>query len=431
MTEFELHTQSDADILYIRYQDQEHQLENYTLDSVRELSRETGDPTERIDLLNADLHCSNCKKEIADRFSANFDGDILCWTCAMEGSEHEESGVVHNTDPAKVILGESGLYHKSLCDYVINVATGCRHGCKFCYVPSTPNITAREDMLEAEAGVENGQQDWGSYLLYRDDLPERLSRKLQRKRKWKRTERGRGMVMFSSGTDCYQDRRTAQITRGCVSELVKRKFPVRILTRSPVVTRDIDLFKKAVDLGSDLDGELIRVGSSIPCLDDEQVRAIEPKAPAPSARLRALRTLSDEGIPVYVSMSPTYPTQSRSDFDNLLSEFADIGVEVVFHEPINPRGGNFNMTIEAAKEAGQTHLAEELHKIKTDRSYWVDYSLKQMSWAEELGKKHGVDIHIWPDKQVVKSIDSSHAERLESQRQAVSPENVPDIPLPS
>jgi DNA repair photolyase len=130
-------------------------------------------------------------------------------------------------------------------------------------------------------------------------------------------------------------------------------------------------------------------------------------------------------------MSPTYPSQTRDDFDRLLSEFANLGAEVVFHEPINPRGGNFGMTIEAAEEAGQTKLARELERISNDREYWVEYSLQQMEWAEELGEKHGVDVHVWPDKQVIKAVNDEQAELLREQRDAVSPEEVASPPLPS
>lgn len=404
---------------------------NATLDELRETGRTTGKPADRLDVFKAKADCSECNSQLEDRFSATLDGKLLCWDCAMKSGETEQNEIRHNTDPAKVVIGESGLFHKSLCDYVINVATGCSHGCKFCYVPSTPNITARQEMLAEQAAVEDGQQEWGSYLLYRDDLPERLGRKLDRKEKWKQTDRGRGVVMLSSGTDCYQDRRTAQITRGCIIELVGHGFPVRVLTRSPAVVRDIDVFKWAVENSRDRDGQLIRIGSSIPCLDEEEVRAIEPGAPAPQARLRALKTVSDAGIPAYVSMSPTYPTQGRDDFDRLLREFADLGAEVVFHEPINPRGGNFQMTIDAAREAGEVELAEELERISNDRDYWVEYSLRQMEWAEELGDKHGVDVHVWPDKQVIKQVGDEKARELRRQRRAVSPERIAKPPLPS
>lgn len=129
-------------------------------------------------------------------------------------------------------------------------------------------------------------------------------------------------------------------------------------------------------------------------------------------------------------MSPTYPTQTRSDFDELLSEFADLGAEVVFHEPINPRGGNFNMTIEAARDAGQEHLASELEQISEDRDYWLDYSVSQMEWAEKFGEKHGVDVHVWPDKQVINGVEKEKAAELREQQDAVSPEEIATPPYP-
>lgn len=423
--------ESEDGIIITHEGDKVSDLSEPTLNQLREASRTTGDPADRLDVFEAGLNCSQCESTLKERFSATFDGKLLCWDCAMQAGESEVNDIRHNTDPAKVVLGESGLYHKSLCDYVINVATGCSHGCKFCYVPSTPNITARQEMLAEQATVNDGQQEWGSYLLYRDDLPERLGRKLDRKQKWKQTDRGRGVVMLSSGTDCYQDRRTAQITRGCVVELVDHGFPVRILTRSPAVVRDLDVFQWAVEQSQNRDGQLVGVGSSIPCLDEDQVGAIEPGAPAPQARLRALQTLSDEGVPVYVSMSPTYPTQSRDDFERLLSEFAELDPEVVFHEPINPRGGNFQMTINAARDAGEVELAEELERIRDDREYWVEYSLRQMRWAEELGAEYGVDVHVWPDKQVIKAVGDEKAQELLDQRDAVSPEEIATPPLPS
>lgn len=392
---------------------------NPTLDKLRELEREFGEPEERLNLLEAGLNCSECGSRIDERFSANPHGELLCWECAQEEEKKDENGISKNTDPTKAILSDSNLNHKSLCDYVINVATGCAHGCKFCYVPGTPNITTREEMLQEKTGIKDGQRDWGRYLLYRDDLPERLSQKLDRKQEWNSTDRGRGVVMLSSGTDCYQDRRTAQITRGCVSELVKREIPVRILTRSPAVCRDDDLYSKY--------SHLVTVGSSIPSLDDEMVNSIEVNAPPPSTRLKALQELSDAGARVYVSMSPTYPTQNKEDIRNLLEEFKRIGAEVVFHEPINPRGGNFKMTIDAAEKAGQMDLAEELSSIRS-RDNWVDYSLKHLRWVENLGEEVGIDVHLWPDRQLItevaKEADSlDEVEHWKEWRDAVSKED--------
>lgn len=383
------------------------------LSQLRAISRENGPPVNRIDMFEMNIKCSECGNEITDRFGRGSDGRILCQECLSETSAA--------VDPTKAILSESNLNHKNLCDYVINVATGCSHGCKFCYVPSTPAITSRQDMLKDEAGVSESQREWGKYVLYRDHLPERLRVALDRKRTWEHTEDGRGVVMLSSGTDCYQDRRTAQITRGCVIELVNHDKPVRILTRSPAVVRDLDVFKAA-------DG-LVTVGSSIPCLDDAQVRAIEPGAPAPSARLDALETISDAGVPVYVSMSPTYPTQDESDLRHLLQTFKQrLDLDVVFHEPINPRGANFDMTIEAAEQAGQQTLATELRKLK-DRDYWVDYAVTQLETVKRLGEDLGVPVHLWPDKQLISHLEGSQKERMRKARERMSsPESYPRAP---
>jgi len=391
-----------------------------TLNQVRECSRNNGDPLERVHLFDSEIYCQNCSTKIDERFGATVSGDILCWECTSKSSSDEQNGVEQAADPTKAIISKSALHHKNLCNYVINVATGCSHGCKFCYVPSTPNIKMRQDMLKEQADVDDGQKEWGSYLLYRDDLPERLAQKLDRKRTWEQTNDGRGVVMISSGTDCYQDRRAAQITRGCVIELVRRELPVRILTRSPAVVRDLDVFEAA-------DG-YVTVGSSIPCLKDEQVRAIEPGAPAPSARLDALETISEAGVPVYVSMSPTYPTQSREDLRNLLREFKErLDPDVVFHEPINPRGGNFGMTVRAAKEAGQHRLAEELTKLR-DREKWVEYSMDQLTAVEELGEELGVPVHLWPDKEFVKYAGDKEDYFRRQLEKDSSPEDYPHPP---
>lgn len=392
--------------------------EQPTLDELRQLSRQHGRPTERLDLWQAGLLCAECDSEINERFASNLDGDILCWDCAMETDSREDNGITTNTDPTKTVMSESHLHTKSLCDHVINVATGCRHGCEFCYVPTTPAIDSRDDMLAEQAEVDDPQSDWGSYLLYRDDLPERLGNVLENRdpSDRKQTDRGRGVVMLSSGTDCYQDRRTAQITRGAVAELITHDIPVRILTRSPAVVRDIDLFQTA--------GERITVGSSIPSFDTSLVRAMEPNAPPPMARWEALDRLQQAGIPVYVSMSPTYPTMGEDEFHELLSFFRALGEIVVFHEPINPRGANFQQCLQAAQKAGYEEVVAELKQIDENHQYWVEYALEQINTVQKVaGCFEGLQVHSWPDEQLIKATSGQLQSKLRAMKQAVSPES--------
>lgn len=383
-----------------------------SLIDIREAERQYG---QRIDLWQTGLLCSNCGNEINGRFGATPNGSFLCWECAHGSQSTEESHLTVNTDPTEAVLSESNLYKKSLCDYVINVATGCRHGCKFCYVPSTPAIGSRGGMLNKQAGVKDVQQDWGSYLLYRDDLPERLRTELDTKEDWKATDRGRGVVLLSSGTDCYQDRRAAQITRACIQELIAHDRPVRILTRSPAVVRDIDLFKEA--------GELITVGSSIPSLDDDLVRVLEPNAPPPSARWEALDELRREEVPRFVSMSPTFPTMGEQELWEVMTFLKALDPEVVFHEPINPRGENFQMCVQAAEEAGRDELALELRKLK-DKETWVEYALEHINLVQQLADEiGGLKVHSWPDQELVQATSGELRFHLSDMQQAVSPEH--------
>jgi DNA repair photolyase len=326
-------------------------------------------------------------------------------------------------DPTKAILSESGLNSKHLCDYVVNVATGCRHGCKFCYVPSTPNIRTRPDMLEETVDVDNGQKEWGSYVLYRDGLGERLDAHLDRKRTWRKTRRGRGVVGVSFSTDCYMDGRAGKITRNVVEALTTHEKYTRVLTRNPILAlQDLDVFQEA--------GEYVTIGSSIPCMDADQVGAIEPSAPAPEHRLRGLKEFNEYGVQTFVSMSPTYPTQTKDDIRRQLERIAECDPAVIFHEPINPRGGNFEMTVQAAKEAGQEELEVELEKLR-NRESWIEYSLNHFKWVQEIGQEMGLSIHLWPDKQLIKHVDQETATWLQSWRDRQSPEEFANRDIPT
>ncbi|AEH39289.1 SPL family radical SAM protein [Halopiger xanaduensis] len=389
-----------------------------TLNELRKIERQYGDPTERLDLWQAGLLCADCSSEINDRFAANPAGEILCWDCAMDTDSTTQNGLRVNTDPTKSVMSESHLHTKSLCDHVINVATGCRHGCEFCYVPTTPAIDNRDGMLTDQADVNDPQIDWGSYLLYRDDLPERLHQVLENRdpSERKQTKRGRGIVMLSSGTDCYQDRRTAQITRGVVTELITHDIPVRILSRSPALVRDIDLFRVA--------GDRITVGSSIPSFEAPLVKAMEPNASPPIKRWEALDQLQQAGVPVFVSMSPTYPTMDEDDFHELLSYFRALGEIVVFHEPINPRGKNFQQCLEAASDSGYDEVAAELQQMRDDRQYWVEYALEQLNTVQQVATRFdGLHVHSWPDDELIRSTSGQLQSKLKAMQQAVSPES--------
>lgn len=326
------------------------------------------------------------------------------------------------TDPTEAILSQSKLHEKHLCDYVINVATGCRHGCKFCYVPGTPNIRTRGEMLKEEVDVDDGQTEWGEYVLYRDDIPDRLPGILDRKRTWKTTEKGQGIVGVSFHTDCFMDPRAGDITAKVVETLADHDRYCRILTRNPMLAANyMDTFVEA--------GEYVTVGSSIPTLNEDHIRAIEPNAPPIEARLRGLQRFAEAGVPVYVSMSPTYPTMQDMEIRELLGRIAELDPSVVFHEPINPRGKNYSMTVAAAEEAGCDYLAHALTTVQGPK-WWLHYACNHFLWVQRAAKNLGVPIHLWPDKQLVDLADRTEAAWLQRWRDRQSPEPFAGRPTP-
>lgn len=284
-------------------------------------------------------------------------------------------------------LQESALNKKGLCDYVINVASGCLHGCSFCYVPSTPVIRARQTQLQ-EKGVDNPQMDWGNYLFVRDNIPEQLEKVLSRKRTWRQTTSGKGVVLFCSGTDPYQNKQTANVTRKAIQALLKYNKRVRILTRGLTWVEDLDI----------LVNPNITVGMSLPYIDDELSYQIEPKAPLPSYRYQALIKGAKAGCRLYIAMAPTPPMMKQDDFKRHLERILTVNPEVIFWEPINARGTN-----------GKRMLAAGLgfaHSVM-DRDAWAASFLKQWEAIEAAAQDLGCldRLHIWPDQELTTYVE--------------------------
>ena len=107
---------------------------------------------------------------------------------------------------------------------------------------------------------------------------------------------------------------------------------------------------------------------------------------------------------------------------------------MVFHEPINPRAGNFEMCVQAARDAGELELANELEHLQTV-GQWADYAVAHLQVVQELGEEMELPIHLWPDKSLVKHTEPPVAEWLQEWRDRQSPEefggrNTPDEPMP-
>ncbi|HET6398884.1 MAG TPA: radical SAM protein [Candidatus Thermoplasmatota archaeon] len=225
----------------------------------------------------------------------------------------------------------------------INPYSGCQHACTYCYVPDT---------VKAERGR------WGRYAVVKRDLPTQLSRLVRKRQKM--------TVYLSTATDPYQPLEAEHgITRKCLEVLVRKDWPVEVLTRSPLVLRDLDLLTQLSQ---------VRVGLSIPMLDDRVRRALEPLAPAIPARLRALRKLSDAGIPTFANYTPACPPTTH-DADAVARTFLEAGAQWV-----NSKGLQ-------RQETTLVPMWDRLHGTEfEDLTRFLASRPRQEAWHQELGR---------------------------------------------
>lgn len=163
---------------------------------------------------------------------------------------------------------------------------------------------------------------------------------------------------------------------------------VRILTRSPLVRADFDLFRSF--------GKRLVFGMSLPTLRNDLAKVYEPKAPAPSQRLAALRAAKEAGLHVYVAMAPTYPECDEADLRATLKAVVELEPLTIFHEPINIRAENVARIEAQAESLGITLNTE----VFASRQSWQDYALNALRSVERLSQEVGVakQVHLWPDK---------------------------------
>ena len=142
-------------------------------------------------------------------------------------------------------------------------------------------------------------------------------------------------VMISDCTDPYQPlEKQCKITRRCAEVLAKHGFPLLIVTKSNLVTRDIDVFKQTPTV----------VAVTITTLKEEVTNFIEPYAPPPDRRISALQKIADQGLVAAARIDPIIPTVNDdiNDFEKLVSTLADVGVRQVTISTMKPVRGFFS-----------------------------------------------------------------------------------------
>jgi DNA repair photolyase len=185
----------------------------------------------------------------------------------------------------------------------INPYRGCEHGCIYCYARPS------HAYLNLSPGL-----DFETRLFYKANTQELLERELSR-RNYQPSP-----IQLGANTDPYQPiERELKITRGILQILLHYRHPVTIVTKSHSVVRDLDLLSDMSKLN------LCRVMISVTTLDEQLKRSLEPRAPSPAARLKAVRALSDAGVPVGVLASPMIPAVNDHELEQILGAAAAAG----------------------------------------------------------------------------------------------------------
>ncbi len=171
-------------------------------------------------------------------------------------------------------------FHWSLNPYM-----GCVHQCTFCFVRAFEKVADRPF-----------DDRYGTSIRVKTNLVEVLRRELGR-RTWKREQ-----VVVGTATDPYQPAEGHfRLTRGAIEALGAARTPIGIITRGPMIVRDVDVLRFASERAE------VGVTFSVPTLDPTIWRLTEPGTAPPRQRLRALRALVDAGVDASVGMAPILP----------------------------------------------------------------------------------------------------------------------------
>ena len=188
-------------------------------------------------------------------------------------------------------------------DQSINPYRGCEHGCVYCYARPS----------HAYMGLSPGL-DFESRLFVKPNAAELLERELGHPSYQPK------VIALGTNTDPYQPiERTHQITRSVLQVLARTRHPVGIVTKSILVTRDIDI------LGPMARDGLVKVALSVTTLDRALARKMEPRASTPGRRLQAISELAAAGIPTSVMVAPIIPAINDSEIECILAACKEAG----------------------------------------------------------------------------------------------------------
>jgi DNA repair photolyase len=240
-------------------------------------------------------------------------------------------------------------------DRSINPYRGCEHGCTYCFARPTHAYMGLSPALDFE-----------TKLFAKPNAAKLLERELAAPGYEVRT------MAIGTNTDPYQPiERRYRIMREILEVLDATNHPVGIVTKSALVTRDIDILSRMASRG------LVKVALSVTTLDRKLARAMEPRAATPDRRLETLRLLSQAGIPTTIMVAPIIPALNEPEMERILEAGKEAGVKeagyVLLRLPLE------------VKDVFKEFLEREY----PDRAKHVMTIIKQMRGGKEYDAKWG------------------------------------------
>ena len=282
-------------------------------------------------------------------------------------------------------------------EYSLNPYQGCEHGCSYCYARPT------HEYWGFSAGI-----DFERKIMVKKNAPELLEKFFRKRNYIPKT------IMLSGNTDCYQPiERELEITRKILEVCLAYRHPVSILSKNALVLRDLDLFIKMNELN------LISVALSIPTMNEDLRRKMEPRTSSAIKKLEALKILKENNIPTGAMIAPIIPGLNSDETLNIIKKISETGADwfgytlIRLNDTVEPvfvkwletsfpdrkdkvislikqmRGGKLGEKRYFERYKGEGSIAEMIHNtIEIGRNkYFKDRKMVELSAAHFSGSK--------------------------------------------
>lgn len=237
-------------------------------------------------------------------------------------------------------------------EYSLNPYQGCEHGCSYCFARPT------HEYWGFSAGV-----DFERKIMVKKNAPELLEKFFRKKGYVPKT------IVLSGNTDPYQPiEKQLEITRKILQVFLDYRHPVGIITKNALILRDLDILIKLREKN------LIAVSFSIPTLNEELRRKMEPRTSSATNKLKAVRVLSENDIPVNIMVAPVIPGLTSDESLSILKAVSEAGALSAHHVIIR------------LNDAVEPVFVEWLNRSFPDRAQKVLNLIKSMRGGK-LGEK--------------------------------------------